>query len=118
MDEVRIFKNTAALFADAAERIIDLSREAIEINGRFTIALSGGNTPNGLYSLLSDPEYKSRIDFSKWYVCWGDERMLPATDPKNNSYQATTKLLDHAGIPANQVFPVPVHLDPVAAVRA
>jgi 6-phosphogluconolactonase len=115
MDDVRVFEDTASLFAGAADHIVECSREAITGRGRFTVALSGGSTPNSLYSLLATPHYQKLIDYSKWFVCWGDERMLPANDPGNNSYQARMRFLDHVAIPPNQIFPVPVELDPLDA---
>ena len=41
----------------AAAHITGIARAPIGARGRFTIALSGGNTPRQVYGLLATPEF-------------------------------------------------------------
>ena len=55
--EIKVLPDAAGIAREAAERIVQLSEEAIESRGRFSIALSGGSTPKALYTLLASPEF-------------------------------------------------------------
>jgi 6-phosphogluconolactonase len=69
--------------------------------GRFTVALSGGDTPAGLYTLLALPEFAGRVDWSRIHLFWGDERCVPATDPRNNAVNALKQFAHLPLPPAN-----------------
>lgn len=95
-----------SLFEDTARRIVDAARTAIQARGQFTIALSGGSTPKGLFQLLGSPEWKAQIDWSKVRVFWGDERYVPVTDPQSNYRMTYEALLKHVNIPPENVHRV------------
>ncbi len=94
----------------AAMRILLLGSEAIKQRGRFRLALAGGSTPERTYALLAEPEQAKRLDWSKVDVFFGDERMVPADDPRSNYGMARRTLLDH--VPAANVYPIPTDGDP------
>ncbi|PYX42512.1 MAG: 6-phosphogluconolactonase, partial [Acidobacteria bacterium] len=50
---IRILPDRAALFQAAADEFVRQANAAIASKGRFTVALAGGSTPKGLYSLLA-----------------------------------------------------------------
>jgi len=79
------------------------------------IALSGGATPKRLYELLGSPEYADRIPWHNIHLFFGDERMVPHTDPDSNFHMVKEALLDHIDIPFRNVHPMPVLDDPVKA---
>ncbi|MBV8891310.1 MAG: 6-phosphogluconolactonase, partial [Acidobacteria bacterium] len=81
--EVSIFDNPDALFRAAAENFANLAHAAVLAKGSFTVALSGGSTPRGLYSLLAQ-QYLSSIQWQKIYFFWGDERHVPPDHPDSN----------------------------------
>jgi len=91
----------------AAEWIIDASRKAVAARDRFTLALAGGSTPEKAYALLAQPGSVERIDWSRTYLFFGDERFVPLDDPRSNHAMASRALLAHAPIPADHVFPIP-----------
>ncbi|HUN94818.1 MAG TPA: 6-phosphogluconolactonase, partial [Bradyrhizobium sp.] len=71
----------AALAQAAAERLItriDATR------GRVAICLSGGSSPKQMFELLATEAYRGRIPWDRvhWFI--GDERFVPADDPRNN----------------------------------
>jgi 6-phosphogluconolactonase len=74
--------------------------------GRAAICLTGGSSPKQLYALLATSAYRSRIDWDRihWFI--GDERFVPATDPRNNMAMARRIFLD-ACAPAANIHPIP-----------
>lgn len=98
------------LAARAADRIIASAAAAIRSRGRFTLALSGGSTPEKTYGLLASPERSTRLDWSKIYLFFGDDRFVPHDDPRSNCEMATRSLLSKAPIEDDHVFRIPTNL--------
>ena len=90
----------------AAQVFIDAAHESIASCGRFTVSLSGGSTPKRLYSLLAQPEWASRVDWTKVHIFWGDERVVPPDDEKSNYRMTREALLSKINIPAENVHRV------------
>jgi len=109
---IEVFQSIDALNSAAAEYIIAVSKKAIAERGRFTIALSGGDTPQELYALLAKTPYNEQIEWKKTFVFWGDERWVPLDDRRNNAYQAKSILLDKVNIPASNIHRISVNLSP------
>src|SRR4051812_2788321 len=95
--DLTVAPNQPALFAAAAEYVALRASAAAAASGRFTIALSGGSTPKGLYELLAAPEWRTRIDWSRWHVFWSDERLVPPDDERSNFFLAQRALLGRVG---------------------
>ena len=112
--DVRVFAGLEALSEAAAKEIVAIAQQSIAARGRFTIALSGGNTPKRTHQLLAD-KHRGEIDWTRTDILFGDERFVPADDPRSNYRMARETLLDPAGIPAEQVHPVPTNVASVAA---
>lgn len=92
------------------------ANEALMRHGRFTIALSGGGTPQPLYDLLSQSPFRDQMPWDKTHVFWGDERLVPP-DHAESSYGLTARLLlDHVPIPPAQVHRALGEGDAVTAV--
>ena len=53
-----VVKNSSDLAAAAADAVIHAAKDAIQARGRFSIALSGGSTPEKAYELLAQPPKK------------------------------------------------------------
>jgi 6-phosphogluconolactonase len=101
-----------------AQYVVGQAGQAIAARGRFSVALSGGNSPKKLYELLASPTYRSQVDWTKAYFFFGDERNVPPTDPESNYGMAQTALLAPLGITAAQVFAIDTSLQPAEAARA
>jgi ribulose-phosphate 3-epimerase len=69
--------------------------------------LSGGSTPEKAYALLAEPQRAAALDWTKTYVFFGDERLVPPEDPRSNFGMARRTLLDRVPLPASQVFAIP-----------
>jgi 6-phosphogluconolactonase len=105
--ELVILPTPAALADEAARRFAELVQAAIQRNGRFTVALSGGSTPRALYQRLAQPPFSTAIDWGRVMVFWGDERFVPPDSEDSCFRMARETLLDFVPIPAANIFPVP-----------
>jgi 6-phosphogluconolactonase len=73
--------------------------------GSFTVALSGGSTPKGLYGLLAtDPRLRGQVPWDQLHVFWGDERHVPPTDAESNYHMAHEALLAKVPMPPAHVY--------------
>jgi 6-phosphogluconolactonase len=115
MNKLTRFENGGALAKAAAEHFIKLAGEAIDEKGKFTVALSGGNTPGAMYALLAAEPYSKQVDWKHCYFFWGDERCVPLNDPDNNGFNAKNILLDKVPVPKQNIFVIPVDETPVNA---
>ena len=91
--------------------------ETLKKQGRFTIALSGGSTPQRLYSILAKEPYNQKIDWSKLHIFWGDERVVPFEDERNNAKMTYDTLLNHVPVPASQIYVMKTDIEPQEAAR-
>lgn len=86
-----------------AEWICNLVADTLKYQQFFTMVLSGGSTPKILYEKLASEKYKSKIEWKRIHVFWGDERVVPFNDERNNARMACHYLLKHVDIPASQI---------------
>jgi 6-phosphogluconolactonase len=102
--EIKVVPDTKAVAIEAAERVTSAAEETIAQRGRFSIALSGGSTPKALYALLTSEPYRSRIDWSKVHILFGDERAVPPDHNDSNYRMADEALLSKVPIPKSQIY--------------
>jgi 6-phosphogluconolactonase len=103
--EIQLVPNSEALYRAAATEFAKSAAEAVAAKGRFTVALSGGSTPRGLYSLLAtDPALRGQTPWEDTYFFWGDERHVPPDQPESNFRMANEALLSRVPVSASQVF--------------
>ena len=82
----------------AADRFVAVARKAIEANGIFRVAMSGGSTPKRVYPLLLEPSRRDAVDWSRVEFFWGDERAVPPDHPDSNFGVAYQMLIAHLPI--------------------
>jgi 6-phosphogluconolactonase len=114
---VKVFNSVKGLNEFAAQMVVDIAARSVARRGRFVICLSGGNTPNGLYGLLSKHPYRDAVPWKNTFVFWSDERCVPEDDDRNNAYNASVALLTKVDLPPENIFPVPVNLTPSDAAK-
>ena len=103
--EIRIVNTQADLFQAAAQEFVAQANQAIAARGKFTVALSGGSTPKGLFTLLASGSI-SNIPWDKIFFFWSDERHVPPDDPESNFRMANEAMLSRAPVPAANIFRV------------
>lgn len=109
-----IYKTQDELLADLAAYIIKIANKAIDEHGRFDFVLTGGNSPKALYEMLATT-YKDKIDWTKVFFFFGDERNVMPTHESYNGLMAKKAILDPLNIPAAQIFYVDTTLAPEKA---
>ncbi|MDP3910494.1 MAG: 6-phosphogluconolactonase [Gemmatimonadales bacterium] len=115
---LEVLPTTDALMHAAAELWVAAAATAIAASGRFTVALSGGATPQRLYRLLASDPYASGVDWSRVHAFWGDERCVAPDDPASNYRMAREALLAHVSIPAENIHRIRGEDEPAAAAAA
>jgi 6-phosphogluconolactonase len=100
-----------------ADFVVAIAQSAIDLNGEFNIALSGGNSPKKLYEMLALPDYNQRLAWNKVNFFFGDERYVPVHDPENNSNMVKSVLFDPLDIAQSNIFSVDTSLSPDEAAK-
>lgn len=106
-DPERLAESLTAAIAIRAE-------ECLTTHGRYSIVLTGGETPRLLYERLATID----TDWSGWEIYFGDERCVPIGDPERIDAMAREAWLDRVPIPAQNVHPIPGELGPERAAEA
>lgn len=115
--DVLIYKNPELLAQAAAERFAQCAQEAIQKHGRFTVALSGGNTPKRIYELLATDPFRVRIEWSGVHIFFGDERCVPPEHPKSNYRMVAEILISRVPVPASNVHRIIGEGDPAGSAK-
>lgn len=101
---IKIYNNTEEINTTAADIFVTAAQKAIAEKDKFTVVLTGGSSPAGIYKLLASDAYKTKIDWSKVFVFWGDERWVPLNDDLSNAKMSYASLLSHVPVPAENIF--------------
>lgn len=116
MTNLHICQDSQDLYYQAATLFTRLANEAIASQGRFTVALSGGSTPKGVYSLLANRNPRMQpIAWPYVHVFWGDERCVPPDHADSNYRVAQEALLSHVPIPPENIHRIQAELSPLEA---
>ncbi|GAA4445862.1 6-phosphogluconolactonase [Nibrella saemangeumensis] len=116
--KLQTYKDPTELSRAVADWLVSYIGEVLERQNRFTIALSGGSTPQKLFELLATPPYRETIAWDRLHIFWGDERYVPFTDERNNARMASEALLNHVPIPKSKIHHWQTDLQPEAAAAA
>ena len=102
--KILIFEDTNTLTNYLLDKWVEIAKESIARNNRFTVALSGGRSPMEFYCKLSALE-----EFGFWqrtHIFLGDERFVPHNDDNSNFKMIKENLLNYVSIPPENVHPV------------
>jgi 6-phosphogluconolactonase len=113
--EVRIVPDNATLSRVAAQEFHRLAELAVKESGRFSVALSGGNTPRDVYSLLAE-EHKN-LPWDRIHIFFSDERHVPPEHPDSNFRMAREFLLSKVPIPEQNIHRIHAELEAEAAAQ-
>lgn len=115
MAEIVVCRDVEDLSRRAAAEFVRLALESVTLMDRFIVALSGGNTPRALYSLLAASEFRDRIPWPKIHVFWGDERCVPPSHRESNYGLAYETLISRVPLPRENVYRMKGEEDPQIA---
>ncbi|MGB7555640.1 MAG: 6-phosphogluconolactonase [Candidatus Korobacteraceae bacterium] len=102
--KLEVFEDDAAVAKAAAATIAADARAAVAARGRFIMAVSGGKTPWIMLRALANEE----VPWKDVHVFQVDERIAPAGDPDRNLTHLRASLLEHAALPPQQIYAMPV----------
>jgi 6-phosphogluconolactonase len=114
---LQIFADASEVARAAALHFIEIAQESINARGRFSVALAGGSTPKRIYELLASDELNARLDWSKVYIFFGDERCVPPDDAESNYRMANEALLARVALPEQNIHRMRGEGDAVANAR-
>ncbi len=101
------FEMAEALALELISRINDAGKKGRALN----IALSGGNTPGLLYSVLAN-HFSTAADWRFAHLFWGDERCVPPGHADSNYGAVQKALLSKIDIPALNIHRIIGERDP------
>ncbi|HEX4409918.1 MAG TPA: 6-phosphogluconolactonase [Xanthobacteraceae bacterium] len=107
-------EDSAKLAQIAAQHLID----RVANKDRAAVCLTGGSSPEGLYHLLAEEPWRSKVPWPRvhWFI--GDDRFVPQSDPLSNMGMAHRLFLNKSGAPAANIHPIPTDAgDPDASAR-
>ena len=102
--DVEILPSEDALARRAAGIIAADARIAVNARGRFVMAVSGGKSPWVMLANLANED----VPWKNVHVFQIDERIAPPGDPDRNLTHLRASLLEHAPIPPEQIYAMPV----------
>jgi len=101
----------------ATSYFVDLCKTVIAEKGKCAVCLSGGSTPKRMFKLLASDTWNNKIEWSKLFIFWGDERSVGQDSPDSNSGEAMRLLFDQVDIPKENIFAINGALDPTTAAE-
>jgi 6-phosphogluconolactonase len=109
--QIRIFPSPYILAESFAQDLVSRINESAAAKKTITISLSGGSTPELLFSLLGDHFAKS-AEWDAAHFFWGDERCVESDNSESNYGMAKRKLFDKLEIPATNIHRIRGEADP------
>lgn len=102
--KIEIFADADSVAREAAAIIAAAARVAVAERGRFIMAVSGGHTP---WVMLRDLA-GNQVPWESVHLVQVDERVAPAGHPDRNLTHLHESLLEHAALPPEQIYAMPV----------
>lgn len=99
---IKIFPTPLALAESLALDLVNQINNTSTERLPFTIALSGGNTPKLLFSVLGD-KFASSVNWYNVHLFWVDERCVTPDDPESNFGMTKKALLNRIDLPERNV---------------
>ncbi len=94
----------AMTLAFSVNHWLTVAQASIKDHGYFAVALSGGSTPKAIYESLAMPHNAERIDWSKVFLFWSDERAVPPDHADSNYRMALEAGFSQLPVPSTQIF--------------
>jgi 6-phosphogluconolactonase len=106
--EIRIVKDAEELTRAAAGELVRCAKESVGRQGRFTVALAGGNTPISLYEMIAlQPTFRTLLPWKQSHFFWGDERHVPPDHADNHYRKAQAAMFSRVEVPPENIHRIP-----------
>ena len=115
MSKIKLYPSTKELILAAANEFVNTAAEAISQKGNFSVALSGGSTPQPLYEYLAQDPGSDNVSWDKIHFFWGDERNVLPDHNDSNYNQAFQTLLKPRQVPGENIHRIQGELEPTIA---
>jgi 6-phosphogluconolactonase len=109
---VKIFPSPDELAEKFAVEMAGMIDDSAKKNKPFTIVLSGGSTPELLFSLLGKKKYADSVPWQYVHLFWGDERCVSPDNADSNFGMTSRTLLGKIDIPSNNIHRIRGEEDP------
>jgi len=111
---IQVLADADAVARKAAAMIAREARQAVAARGRFVMAVSGGRTPWVMLRSLAEED----VPWASVHVFQVDERVAPEGNADRNLVHLRASLLEHAPLPAVQIYAMPVEMPDLQAAAA
>jgi 6-phosphogluconolactonase len=108
---IQIFPTAEILARKFAEELINRIIESAKKKKTLTVALSGGSTPELLFSELGD-HYSNSAPWEYVHFFWGDERCVLPGNQESNYGMTRRTLLEKIDIPLSNIHRIMGEADP------
>ncbi len=115
-NSIKIFRTPYELaekFADEMVKMINSSSDRKEL---FTVALSGGSTPELLFTLIGN-HFASSVPWKNVHLFWGDERCVTPDNIESNYGMTKRTLIDKIEIPVCNIHRIIGESDPLNEIQ-
>ena len=109
-----VLADADAVARKAAAVIATEARHAVVARGRFIMAVSGGHTPWVMLRALAEED----VPWASVHVFQVDERVAPEGHADRNLTHLRASLLEHAPLPAAQIYAMPVEIPDLQSAAA
>lgn len=116
--KIHVNKDKIGLTDELAYWMSGLINDTLKKQESFSLVLSGGETPKLLFKKLATQEMREKIDWKRVHIFWGDERVVPFTDGRNNAKIAYDILISNINIPSDNVNIMRTDIEPNFSVDA
>ncbi|NMP32310.1 6-phosphogluconolactonase [Thalassotalea sp. M1531] len=97
MHQLHEFNSRELLDNQLADKVANILETAVKLRGKASIAVSGGSTPKGFFSVLS----KKSLPWKQITVTLADERWVDINDDASNTKLVHQNLLQNNALEAN-----------------
>jgi 6-phosphogluconolactonase len=98
----KIFHTPSELAEAFAAELTGSINDTIKKGSPFMLAVSGGNTPKLLYSILAE-KYSLAVNWKNVHFFWVDERCVPPVNTQSNYGMTKQILFDKINIPERNI---------------
>jgi 6-phosphogluconolactonase len=107
--EVKIYKSPKKVYKALAKEFYKITFSSKQ--ARFNLALSGGNSPLGLFDRIVE-KFTDKINWERIHLWWGDERCVDPDNNASNYFHAKEHLISKVSIPEENIHRIRGEEDP------